>query len=139
MIFCQDVPRTEIDHPFFRGKNEPHRQLLSDLLMTYVFFNWDVAYVQGMGDLLSPILIVLNDEVDAFWCYKVRFTWLTFTFERFGGPDGHLCWQLSQGPEWYQQAARTPPETFKVRSWYLICCNCQIRPLGLWIRSSLRI
>ena len=28
-----------------------------------------VGYVQGMSDLLSPIVIVMDDEVDAFWCF----------------------------------------------------------------------
>ena len=27
------------------------------------------GYVQGMSDLLSPILYVMNNEVDAFWCF----------------------------------------------------------------------
>lgn len=27
------------------------------------------GYVQGMSDLLSPILYVLDNEVDAFWCF----------------------------------------------------------------------
>ena len=27
------------------------------------------GYVQGMSDLLSPILMVMDDEVDAFWCF----------------------------------------------------------------------
>jgi hypothetical protein len=27
------------------------------------------GYVQGMNDLLSPILIVMENEVDAFWCF----------------------------------------------------------------------
>jgi len=44
-------------------------QLLSDILMTYVMYNFDLGYVQGMSDLLSPILFVMNDEVDAFWCF----------------------------------------------------------------------
>jgi len=25
--------------------------------------------LQGMSDLLAPILYVLNNEVDAFWCF----------------------------------------------------------------------
>ncbi len=28
-----------------------------------------LGYVQGMNDLLSPILIIMEDEVDAFWCF----------------------------------------------------------------------
>ena len=27
------------------------------------------GYVQGMSDLLSPILEVMGSEVDAFWCF----------------------------------------------------------------------
>ena len=28
-----------------------------------------LGYVQGMSDLLSPILFVMDDEADAFWCF----------------------------------------------------------------------
>jgi len=27
------------------------------------------GYVQGMSDLLSPILVLIEDEVEAFWCF----------------------------------------------------------------------
>ena len=37
--------------------------------MTYVMYNFDLGYVQGMSDLLSPILFVMKNEVDAFWCF----------------------------------------------------------------------
>lgn len=42
---------------------------LNDILMTYVMFNFDLGYVQGMSDLLSPILYLLDHEIDAFWCF----------------------------------------------------------------------
>ena len=28
-----------------------------------------IGYVQGMSDLLSPILYLMDDEVEAFWCF----------------------------------------------------------------------
>jgi len=38
--------------------------------MTYSFFNFDLGYVQGMSDLLAPILVNMQEEADAYWCFK---------------------------------------------------------------------
>lgn len=32
-------------------------------------YNFNLGYVQGMSDLLSPILCLMDNEVDAFWCF----------------------------------------------------------------------
>ncbi len=85
----KDVGRTDRTHPFFEGDNNKNIDLLQDILMTYVMFNFDLGYVQvwsspkwfqksritqyrifqGMSDLLAPILYVMQNEVDAFWCF----------------------------------------------------------------------
>lgn len=65
----KDVSRTDRSHPFYVGDNNPNVNLLQDILMTYVMYNFDLGYVQGMSDLLSPILYVMQNEVDAFWCF----------------------------------------------------------------------
>lgn len=65
----KDVNRTDRTHAFFQGEKNPNLDVLSDVLMTYVMFNFDLGYVQGMSDLLAPILVVMENEVDAFWCF----------------------------------------------------------------------
>ena len=42
---------------------------MEDILVTFTFYNFDLGYCQGMNDLLSPILSIITDESDAFWCF----------------------------------------------------------------------
>ncbi|XP_046739904.1 TBC1 domain family member 15 isoform X2 [Diprion similis] len=65
----KDVNRTDRTHPYYHGDNNAHLVQLYDILMTYVMYNFDLGYVQGMSDLLSPILCLMDSEVDAFWCF----------------------------------------------------------------------
>ncbi|KAL9297829.1 hypothetical protein ACSQ67_023725 [Phaseolus vulgaris] len=43
---------------------------LWDILSVYARIDSDVGYGQGMSDLCSPMIILLNDEADAFWCFE---------------------------------------------------------------------
>ncbi|OUM69431.1 hypothetical protein PIROE2DRAFT_30860, partial [Piromyces sp. E2] len=45
-------------------------ELLRDILVTYTFLENDNGYVQGMSDLLAPILGVFRSEPDTFWCFN---------------------------------------------------------------------
>ncbi|XP_026314754.1 TBC1 domain family member 15 isoform X4 [Hyposmocoma kahamanoa] len=65
----KDVNRTDRTHPFFAGDNNPNLLMLQDILMTYVMYNFDLGYVQGMSDILAPLLLLLGNEVDSFWCF----------------------------------------------------------------------
>ncbi|XP_037544630.1 TBC1 domain family member 17 [Nematolebias whitei] len=64
----RDVNRTDRHNTFFSGNDNPGLTLLHDVLMTYCMYNFDLGYVQGMSDLLSPILFVTQNEVESFWC-----------------------------------------------------------------------
>ncbi|CAB1457465.1 unnamed protein product [Pleuronectes platessa] len=64
----RDVSRTDRHNTFFSGNNNPGLTLLNDVLMTYCMFNFDLGYVQGMSDLLSPLLFITQNEVESFWC-----------------------------------------------------------------------
>ncbi|KNC34022.1 hypothetical protein FF38_05151 [Lucilia cuprina] len=69
---CQiekDVKRTDRSLDYFAGEDNPNLSTLQGILMTYVMYNFDLGYVQGMSDLLAPILATLENEVDAFWCF----------------------------------------------------------------------
>ncbi|XP_074082264.1 TBC1 domain family member 15 isoform X2 [Macrotis lagotis] len=65
----KDVNRTDRTNKFYEGKDNPGLILLHDILMTYCMYDFDLGYVQGMSDLLSPLLFVMENEVDAFWCF----------------------------------------------------------------------
>eukprot|EP00118_Oscarella_pearsei_P009617 m.56064 g.56064 ORF g.56064 m.56064 type:complete len:87 (+) comp34543_c0_seq2:1021-1281(+) len=42
-----------------------------EILLNYAVFNRSLGYTQGMSDLLSPLLAVLQDEVKVFWCFSM--------------------------------------------------------------------
>jgi len=67
----KDVKRTDRTLQWFKDENSPYIKALDSILRTYGFFNFDLGYVQGMNDLLSPILVVMEgSEHEAFWCFK---------------------------------------------------------------------
>uniref|UniRef100_F1KQE8 TBC1 domain family member 15 n=2 Tax=Ascaris suum TaxID=6253 RepID=F1KQE8_ASCSU len=68
-LIGKDVARTDRTHPFFGGENNANLNMLSDILMTYCMYNFDLGYVQAMSDYLSPLLFVMQNEVDAFWAF----------------------------------------------------------------------
>eukprot|EP00124_Ichthyophonus_hoferi_P005942 Ihof_evm1s1062 gene=Ihof_evmTU1s1062 len=65
----KDVERTDRSQLFFQSHESSGLTRLNDILLTYAFYNFDLAYVQGMNDLLAPILSVIDDESDSFWCF----------------------------------------------------------------------
>ncbi|KAJ3255928.1 hypothetical protein HK103_005844 [Boothiomyces macroporosus] len=78
----KDVIRTDQTIPFFTAgeinpKNTLHQTIetqpnlvtLRNILMTYTILNFELGYVQGMSDLAAPILEIVKDEAEAFWCY----------------------------------------------------------------------
>lgn len=66
-LIDKDVTRTDRSHSYFR--NDANLDLMRDILMTYLMYDFDLGYVQGMSDFLGPLMIVMDDEVDAFWSF----------------------------------------------------------------------
>ncbi|KNC98681.1 uncharacterized protein SPPG_06364 [Spizellomyces punctatus DAOM BR117] len=85
----KDVVRTDRTVPFFAGPQtetngatsvspsdmqevigaNPNLEMLRNVLVTYTVYNFELGYVQGMNDLLAPILVVMQDETDSFWSF----------------------------------------------------------------------
>lgn len=65
----KDVVRTDRSLSFYEGDDNPNVNLLRDILVTYSFYNFDLGYCQGMSDLLSPIMFIMRDESESFWCF----------------------------------------------------------------------
>ncbi|GMH27308.1 hypothetical protein Nepgr_029151 [Nepenthes gracilis] len=68
-LIDKDVVRTDRSLSFYDGEDNQNVNILHDVLLTYSFYNFDLGYCQGMSDLLSPILYVIGDESEAFWCF----------------------------------------------------------------------
>ncbi|XP_010526495.1 PREDICTED: TBC1 domain family member 15-like isoform X1 [Tarenaya hassleriana] len=63
-----DVVRTDRYLSFY--EREDNQARLWDVLAVYTWLNPDIGYVQGMNDICSPMIILLENEADAFWCFE---------------------------------------------------------------------
>ncbi|PIA25856.1 hypothetical protein AQUCO_10600003v1, partial [Aquilegia coerulea] len=63
-----DVVRTDRTLVFY--EKQEHLSKLWDILAVYAWINIDVGYCQGMSDLCSSMIILLEDEADGFWCFE---------------------------------------------------------------------
>ncbi|KAL2619860.1 hypothetical protein R1flu_000065 [Riccia fluitans] len=80
----KDVVRTDRTLPYYAGEGDDNANItvLRDILVTYSFYNFDLGYCQGMSDLLSPILYVVDSESEAFWCFAALMEHLAPNFHR---------------------------------------------------------
>lgn len=69
LLIERDVIRCDRLHPFYA--DEPNNlATLTNLLMTYMMYDFDIGYVQGMSDLAGPILYLYQgDLVKSFWVF----------------------------------------------------------------------
>lgn len=63
-----DVVRTDRALAFY--ESEINRAKLWNVLAVYAWVDSDIGYVQGMNDICSPMVILLEHEADAFWCFE---------------------------------------------------------------------
>ncbi|CAN4104062.1 unnamed protein product [Withania somnifera] len=63
-----DVVRTDRTLVFYQKQENLAK--LWDILSVYAWFDKDTNYCQGMSDLCSPMIILLDDGANAFWCFE---------------------------------------------------------------------
>ncbi|KAK8961314.1 hypothetical protein KSP40_PGU011224 [Platanthera guangdongensis] len=63
-----DVLRTDRSLVFY--EKQENLAKLWDILAVYAWIDIDVGYCQGMSDICSPMIMLLLDEADAFWCFE---------------------------------------------------------------------
>ncbi|KAK1266897.1 hypothetical protein QJS04_geneDACA015268 [Acorus gramineus] len=63
-----DVVRTDRTLQYY--DNQKNLARLWDILAVYAWVDREIGYCQGMSDLCSPMVIILEDEADAFWCFE---------------------------------------------------------------------
>ncbi|XP_065661460.1 uncharacterized protein LOC101241039 isoform X3 [Hydra vulgaris] len=68
-VIDKDVPRTDRELPLFKDDNNPGLVKLRDSLLTYAFFHPEVGYAQGMNDIMSRFLFVMDTEAEAYWTF----------------------------------------------------------------------
>jgi hypothetical protein len=60
----KDVIRTDRDAEHLRDVESPALERMKSVLLSYVMYNQDLGYSQGMSDVLSPLIMIMPTEVE---------------------------------------------------------------------------
>ncbi|KAL6890553.1 hypothetical protein ACP4OV_008808 [Aristida adscensionis] len=80
-----DVVRTDSHLDFYGDSRNMAR--MSDILAVYAWVDPSTGYCQGMSDLLSPFVVIYEDDADAFWCFEMLLRRMRENFQ-MEGPTG---------------------------------------------------
>ncbi|XP_051268848.1 small G protein signaling modulator 1 isoform X1 [Dicentrarchus labrax] len=84
----KDVRRCDRAYWYFTPEN---LDKLRNIMYSYVWQHLDTGYVQGMCDLLAPLLVILDDEVMAFSCFTELMKRMNQNFPHGGAMDSHFA------------------------------------------------
>uniref|UniRef100_A0A8C6NRI0 Small G protein signaling modulator 1 n=1 Tax=Nothobranchius furzeri TaxID=105023 RepID=A0A8C6NRI0_NOTFU len=84
----KDVRRCDRTFWYFTPEN---LEKLRNIMCSYVWRHLDTGYVQGMCDLLAPLLVILDDEVMAFSCFSELMKRMNQNFPHGGAMDTHFA------------------------------------------------
>ncbi|XP_008056395.1 small G protein signaling modulator 2 isoform X2 [Carlito syrichta] len=84
----KDVQRCDRDYWYF---TPPNLERLRDIMCSYVWEHLDVGYVQGMCDLLAPLLVILDNDQLAYSCFSHLMRRMSQNFQNWGTMDTHFA------------------------------------------------
>ncbi|XP_040311456.1 small G protein signaling modulator 2 isoform X4 [Herpailurus yagouaroundi] len=84
----KDVQRCDRNYWYF---TPPNLERLRDVMCSYVWEHLDVGYVQGMCDLLAPLLVILDDDQLAYSCFSHLMKRMSQNFPNGGAMDTHFA------------------------------------------------
>ncbi|XP_055017509.1 small G protein signaling modulator 1 isoform X1 [Boleophthalmus pectinirostris] len=84
----KDVQRCDRNYWYFTPAN---LDKLRNIMCSYIWRHLDIGYVQGMCDLLAPLLVILDDEALAFSCFSELMKRMNQNFPHGGAMDTHFA------------------------------------------------
>lgn len=84
----KDVQRCDRNYWYFTA---PNLERLRDIMCSYVWEHLDMGYVQGMCDLLAPLLVVLDNDQLAYSCFSHLMKRMSQNFPNGGAMDTHFA------------------------------------------------
>ncbi|CAJ1068791.1 small G protein signaling modulator 1 isoform X4 [Xyrichtys novacula] len=84
----KDVQRCDRNYWYFTPVN---LEKLRNIMCSYIWRHLDIGYVQGMCDLLAPLLVILDDEALAFSCFTELMKRMNQNFPHGGAMDTHFA------------------------------------------------
>ncbi|XP_051887935.1 small G protein signaling modulator 1 [Pristis pectinata] len=84
----KDVQRCDRNYWYFTPSN---LEKLRNVMCSYIWQHLEIGYVQGMCDLLAPLLVVLDNEAMAFSCFTQLMKRMNQNFPHGGAMDTHFA------------------------------------------------
>ncbi|XP_067394123.1 small G protein signaling modulator 2 isoform X2 [Emydura macquarii macquarii] len=84
----KDVQRCDRNYWYFTAAN---LEKLRNIMCSYVWEHLDVGYVQGMCDLLAPLMVILDDDQLAYSCFSHLMKRMSQNFPNGGAMDTHFA------------------------------------------------
>uniref|UniRef100_A0A671LH95 Small G protein signaling modulator 2 n=1 Tax=Sinocyclocheilus anshuiensis TaxID=1608454 RepID=A0A671LH95_9TELE len=84
----KDVQRCDRNYYYFTTSN---LEKLRNIMCSYVWEHLEIGYVQGMCDLLAPLMVILDDEGLAYSCFTQLMKRMSQNFPTGGAMDTHFA------------------------------------------------